>query len=601
MRVAVVTPPGLLGPYLRRALEPLGHAVDLFAGIDAGVAGIEADHRAVLIAPVVDRVDAASALEQLRRRSPLGAEFPRAIEVLLDTEVRASGARGFAATMPVPFAKEQLLAALDRGARGKPRVLLVDDSEVVRRHSSSILVDAGYDVVLAVDGEEGLAKAREGGVDLVLSDVEMPRRDGFSLCHEIKADPRIAHLPVVLCTSLGEAADLERGFDAGADDYLVKPVIAEELVSRLASLLAQTLAGARERVLVVDDSAAIRHLVSDCLRRQGFRVETAIDGQDGLDKALAAAAGSEGPFDLVLTDYDMPRMTGFQLVHALKRDLRTREVPMVMLTARESRRDQAQMRAAGLTSYLVKPFSTDKCVAIVERVLAEARLRRYKEASKLYISAGGVRAAEAQAEASGEMYAARAIEIDATLLFSDVSGFTAMSSTMTAPEVIALMNAYFDEMCPRVVEHGGDIDKFIGDAIMAVFQDDPRFAEPHALRAARAAWAMQRALDGFNERRVAQDPEAKRVVMRIGLNCGPLVRGDLGSRFVRRDFTCIGDTVNRAQRHESACPLGGVLLSQSVYDRIRDRVEVEEIGGIKLKGLAEPVSAYSLLGFVERS
>ncbi len=601
MRVAVVTPPGLLGPYLRRALEPLGHEVDIFGGVDAAANGVEREHAAVLIAPRVERVVAARALADIRHASALGDAFPRAIAVTLEALTpNALKTDGFEASLLVPFQVEQLIATLERGARGRPRVLLVDDSDVVRRHSGAILADAGYEVILAVDGEEGLAKVRTERPDLVLSDVEMPKRDGFSLCKAIKDDPVFGHLPVVICSSLGETSDLERGFDAGADDYLVKPVVAEELVSRLKAILAQTIPSERERVLVVDDSAAIRHLVSDCLRRQGFRVETAIDGQDGVEKAQAAMEPAQGAFDLILTDYDMPRMTGFQLVHALKRDMRTRETPIVMLTARDTKRDQAQMRAAGLTSYLVKPFSTDKCIAIVERALAEARLRRYKEASRLYISAGGVKAAEQKAAASDVYGTVRALEIDATLLFSDVSGFTAMSSKMTAAEVIALMNAYFDALCPVVVEHGGDIDKFIGDAIMAVFQDDPRFTEPHALRAARAGWAMQRALDDFNARRREADPEAKPVIMRIGLNAGPLVRGDLGSRYVRRDYTCIGDTVNRAQRHESACPLGGVLLSQTVYDRIHELVEVEEIGGIKLKGLSEPVSAYALKGFVAR-
>jgi CheY-like chemotaxis protein/class 3 adenylate cyclase len=464
----------------------------------------------------------------------------------------------------------------------------------VRRHTGAMLEEGGYDVILAHDGEEGLERTKKDQPDLVLTDVEMPRRDGFALCRSIKEDPVLQRIPVVICSSLGEASDLERGFDAGADDYLIKPVVAEELISRLTAIFAQTMPSVRERVLVVDDSAAVRHLVADCLRRQGFRIETAIDGEDGLEKAIAVA-GTEEAFDLVLTDYDMPRRTGFELVHALKRDLRTRDVPIVMLTARDTKRDQAQMRAAGLTSYLVKPFSTDKCIAIVERVLAEARLRRYKEASRLYISAGGVRAAEDQAR--GAMFAARAMELDATLLFSDLSGFTNMSSKMTAPEVIALMNAYFDEMCPVIVDGGGDIDKFIGDAIMAVFQDDVRFEEPHVLRAARAAFEMQHALDRFNARRREVDAEAKPVVMRIGVNCGPLVRGDLGSRFVRRDFTCIGDTVNRAQRHESACPLGGVLLSQAAYDRIGDRVIAEELPGIKLKGLETPVSGWVLKGF----
>ncbi len=594
MRVAVVSPPGLLGPYLRRALEPLGHDVDLFAGIDAAVNGIAEDHAAVFVAPIVDRKSARDALRAVRDSSALRDKFPRAIAVALDRDT--SLADGFAATITIPFQVDALLAALERGRRGKPRVLLVEDSEVVRRHTGAMLEEAGYEVVFANDGDEGLERVRKDRPDLVLTDVEMPKRDGFSLCRAIKEDSELHSIPVVICSSLGEASDLERGFDAGADDYLIKPVIAEELVSRLTAILAQTMPAVRERVLVVDDSAAVRHLVADCLRRQGFRVETAIDGEDGLEKATAVAA-TDDAFDLVLTDYDMPRRTGFELVHALKRDLRTRDVPIVMLTARESRRDQAQMRAAGLTSYLVKPFGADKCIAIVERVLAESRLRRYKEASRLYISAGGVRAAEEQAK--GAMFAARAFEIDATLLFSDLSGFTNMSSKMTAPEVIALMNAYFDEMCPVIVDLGGDIDKFIGDAIMAVFQDDVRFDEPHVLRAARAAFGMQRALDRFNARRREVDPDGKPVVMRIGVNCGPLVRGDLGSRFVRRDFTCIGDTVNRAQRHESACPLGGVLLSQAAYDRLRERVIAKELPGIKLKGLEQPVSGWVLEGFRE--
>jgi class 3 adenylate cyclase len=286
----------------------------------------------------------------------------------------------------------------------------------------------------------------------------------------------------------------------------------------------------------------------------------------------------------------MPRMTGFELVHALRRDLRTRDVPIVMLTARDTKRDQAQMRAAGLTSYLVKPFSTDKCIAIVERVLAEARLARYKAASRLYISEGAVAAAESQA-ATGEMFAVRAHEVDATLLFSDISGFTSMSSRMSPAEVVAVLNEAFDALCPIIKNFGGDIDKFIGDAIMAVFEDKPTFDEPHALRAARAAFGMQEALRPFAHR---PDP----LTMRIGVNCGPIVRGDIGSRFVRRDYTCIGDAVNRAQRHESMAPKGGVLISDTVYARIKQHVAVEEVTGIKLKGIDKPVSAYVLKGFV---
>ncbi len=582
MQVGLVTPPGVLGEFVARAIEPAGHRVSVAPDVAALLDQSDPKPSVVLFAPVVDGSSAAVALE---RAKSAGLAVERAVYLGLDVAACEEARRaGFFRAITLPFQAAELLAAVEDSSRGRLRVLLADDSDLIHKHTVPILVGADYDVDEAWDGEEALAKLKHQRPDLLLTDVEMPKLDGFALCRTVKEDEALADVPVVICSSLGEASDLQKGFDCGADDYLVKPVVAEELISRLHSLLATRMVSERERVLVVDDSAAIRHLVADCLRRQGFRVETAVDGKDGVEKAVG------GPPDIILTDYDMPRMTGFELTLALRREMTTRDVPIVMLTARDSKRDQAQMRAAGLTSYLVKPFGTDKCIAIVERVLAEKRLARYKEASRLYISEGAVKAAE-QLSASGQMDEVRAKEMDATLLFSDVSGFTSMSSRMSPGEVVAILNGAFDELCVVIKQQGGDIDKFIGDAIMAVFEERTDFDESHPLRAARAAWAMQRALDAFNSTR--ETP----LVMRIGLNSGVVVRGDIGSRFVRRDYTCIGDVVNRAQRHESKCPLGGVLLSADTYERVKEHVEVEEITGISLKGIDKPVSAYSLLGF----
>lgn len=467
-------------------------------------------------------------------------------------------------------------------------MLLADDSELVHKHVTPILEEAQYKVVHAFDGDQAIAVVDAEHPDLVITDVEMPGKDGYAVCRELKSNARTSHLPVMICSSLGEATDLERGFDAGADDYLVKPIVAEDLLSRVRDLLAEVSLGGRERVLVVDDSPAIRHLVADALTRQGFEITTAHDGRQALD----AIALADEPFELVVTDYDMPHMTGFQLVHALKQDAETEELPILMLTARDTRRDRAQMRAAGLTAYLVKPFSADKCVAMVERMLAERRLRAYKSASRLYISKAAVRAAEAQAD--GELFSFRADQGDISVLFSDLVGFTSMSSTMQAPQVVEILNGYFDAMCPVIQSRGGDIDKFIGDAIMAVFQDDPAIDESHALRAATAAWEMQRALDIFNAS--SDGPDLR---MRIGVNSGPCVRGDIGSRFVRRDYTVIGDTVNRAQRYESMAPKGSVLLSADTYALVRDHVRVEPLEGLRLKGIDTPVTGYVLVGLVD--
>ncbi len=265
-----------------------------------------------------------------------------------------------------------------------------------------------------------------------------------------------------------------------------------------------------------------------------------------------------------------------------------------MLTARDTQRDQAQMRAAGLTSYLVKPFSVDKCVAMVERTLAERRLIAYKEASRLYISDGAVRAAE-DAARSGQLDrdAVRAEARDMAVLFSDICGFTTMSCSMQPMEVVELLNDFFDVMCPVLKAEAGDIDKFIGDAIMAVFDELPD-GDAAALRAVRAGLSMQAALRACNDKRGGD------LSIRIGVNVGPVVRGDIGSRLVRRDYTVIGDMVNRAQRYEANAPRGGVLVGEQTYLATRDYIEYEARPGMMLKGVAQPVNAFVALRMKER-
>jgi class 3 adenylate cyclase len=134
-----------------------------------------------------------------------------------------------------------------------------------------------------------------------------------------------------------------------------------------------------------------------------------------------------------------------------------------------------------------------------------------------------------------------------------------------------------------------DIDKFIGDAIMALFDELPD-ADPAPVRAIRAALEMQEALGEWN-RKLGRD-----MAIRIGINVGTVVRGDIGSRHVRRDYTVIGDAVNRAQRFESKAPRGGVLVGERTYQASRDRFEFEPHPGLQLKGVPEPVNAYVVLG-----
>ncbi len=573
---------GVLPEFVRRPLAAAGHTVERFETAEACRAACQKDPpRVLLIARRVGREDGLELCESLR-----DDEAGRALPTVLlspDERDRAAARAAGVSFLRVPFSAADLLDVVGAVTRARKLILLADDSALIHRHTVPILEEAGYDVVSAFDGQQALDLAEERRPDLVITDVEMPRLDGYAVCKALKERDTLAPLPVIICSALGEAHDVERGFDAGADDYLVKPAMPDELVSRIRALLSTSglEPGQRERILVVDDSPAIRHLIADSLARQGFAVSIAEDGQAGLEKLRAHK------FDMLITDYDMPRMTGFELVHALKRDPNLRDLPAMMLTARDTRRDQAQMRAVGLTSYLVKPFSVDKCVAMVERVLAERRLLAYKEASRMYISDGAVRAAE-EAARDGDRYKVRADEREVAILFSDICGFTTMSCNMQPLEVVELLNSFFDAMCPILKNEAADIDKFIGDAIMAIFEPLPD-GDPPPLRAVRAGLAMQARLAQWN----AEAP--KPISIRVGINMGPVVRGDIGSRHVRRDYTVIGDTVNRAQRYETNAPKGGVLVGERTYLATRDFVEYEPRPGLKLKGVSEAVTAYVAL------
>jgi class 3 adenylate cyclase len=153
----------------------------------------------------------------------------------------------------------------------------------------------------------------------------------------------------------------------------------------------------------------------------------------------------------------------------------------------------------------------------------------------------------------------------ATVLFADVSGFTAMSETMDAEEVAGVMNDLWAAVDRAITEQGGHIDKHIGDAVMALWgADTAREDDPE--RAVRAALAMQAAIGFFCETRGAA------LAMRIGINTGPVVLGAVGTT---GEFTAMGDAVNLASRLEHAAPVGGVLIGHDTYRLVRGIFDVE--------------------------
>lgn len=182
-----------------------------------------------------------------------------------------------------------------------------------------------------------------------------------------------------------------------------------------------------------------------------------------------------------------------------------------------------------------------------------------------------------------------------TVFFSDIVGFTDMTDTVE-PEVLSdVLNRYLEAMVEIATRWGATIDKFIGDAVMVFFGDDDETDPAEgAWRAVRMALEMQtdvgRLLDAMS---LGAD---RRLLTRMGINTGVCTVGNFGSVTHRMSYTAIGGAVNIASRLEGAAPHGGILISGSTYNLIRDRIRAEPRGPLKLKGVAHPVEAWEVLG-----
>ncbi len=181
---------------------------------------------------------------------------------------------------------------------------------------------------------------------------------------------------------------------------------------------------------------------------------------------------------------------------------------------------------------------------------------------------------------------------DIAVLFVDIRGFTTMSEVLEPEQVVEILNSYLELTTQSIFKNKGTLDKFVGDATMAVF-NSPFDLDDYVFRAVHAAWDIVQggiALEGELMERFGRS-----VGFGVGVNCGPAVVGNIGCDF-RMDFTAIGDTVNTAARLEANAKKGQVLISDVVYERVKDRIEVEEVGAIPLKGKSKGVFVYSVTG-----
>jgi adenylate cyclase len=179
-----------------------------------------------------------------------------------------------------------------------------------------------------------------------------------------------------------------------------------------------------------------------------------------------------------------------------------------------------------------------------------------------------------------------------TVLFVDIRGFTPLSEAAAPEEVVEILNEYLTLVAQCIFQYGGTLDKFIGDAAMAIF-NAPLDLEDHCFKAVQAAWAMKEGAVPLQQR--LEEKYGRTVRFGIGVNTGPAVIGNIGASF-RMDYTAIGDTVNTAARLESNAKPGQILISQAVYEKVKDRVAATGLGEIKVKGKAQGINVYQVEG-----
>jgi adenylate cyclase len=231
---------------------------------------------------------------------------------------------------------------------------------------------------------------------------------------------------------------------------------------------------------------------------------------------------------------------------------------------------------------------TSLCVVVGYRYFNEEKekevLRRSFEA---YFPPSVVK----QIMANPDMITSAGQKKELSILFSDIKGFTTHSAKLKPDQVRQMLNEYFDAMIGIVFEHGGTVDKFMGDGLM-VFFGDPESQPDHALRCVRAAIAMQIKVREIRERWVAEGKFPLQI--RIGINTGQVIVGNMGSAR-RLSYTALGANVNLAQRLESNAPVDGILVSQATYEKVKDEVQSRSLGEIQVKGLEQPVPVFEVL------
>ncbi len=342
------------------------------------------------------------------------------------------------------------------------------------------------------------------------------------------------------------------------------------------------------KILVADDEVDLEMLIKQKFRRQirenKYEFIFALNGNEALQKIQY-----HPDVEVMLTDINMPELDGLTLLSKLHETS-----PLIKTVMVSAYGDMENIRTAmnrGAFDFICKPVDFEDLELTIEKTIKHiAQLKQTLQAIKennilrMYVDEAVLNFM------SGREYETTLLAnetVEATVVFIDICGFTSFTENESPNEVVELLNKYFDVMAKEIIAQKGYVDKFIGDAIMAVFRGDY-----HLDRAIDACLAIRKQIRNLPaEAGIRFSPQVS-----IGVNSGVVISGNIGSASLRRlDYTVIGDIVNTAQRLQSVAKEGQIFITEQAYFKIKESFNCNKIGDVNLKNKKSSLVVYEVL------
>ena len=341
------------------------------------------------------------------------------------------------------------------------------------------------------------------------------------------------------------------------------------------------------KILVVDDETDLEVLIKQKFRQKirdhQYEFVFAVNGKHALEQLELHT-----DVDVVLSDINMPEMDGLTLLTKLSE--KNGLLRSVIVSAYGDMENIRTAMNRGAFDFITKPVNFEDLELTMEKTIRHVQQMRNTMAAikennilKMYVDETVL-----NFMGSHEFETSLMVNetVDASVVFIDICSFTSISENEQPDTVVKLLNTYFDVMVKEIIAQGGYVDKFIGDAIMAVFRGDY-----HLDRAIDACLAVRNQVEKLPVVSAHFSPKVS-----SGINSGEMISGNIGSANLRRlDYTVIGDTVNIAQRLQSVAKESQIIINEIAYQKVKESFNCRKVGEVSLKNKSNPMNVYEVM------